>query len=146
VADLAHLPYSQGVPAGPIPTSAAAGDPHLASLPSSSGHMMQQAVVNLPAHMTPGHPSFDQHAYQLLIQQQHQQQQHPLPEQLEQMSEHPHDGGHAAMNANEQGSIKDELHQQQALQMQEPEHASHEGEHAMDGRELDAAGNLDQLD
>lgn len=92
VTELAHLAYSRGVPAGPIPTPAGAGDPNLATPPSSSGHIMQQAVLNLPTHLTPGHPSFDQHAYQLLLQQQHQQpqmssqQQHP--EQHQQQQQH----------------------------------------------------------
>ena len=73
VTELAHLAYSRGVPTGPIPTPAGAGDPSLAHPPLPSGHLMQQAVLNLPPHLTPGHPNFDQHAYQLLLQQQHQQ-------------------------------------------------------------------------
>ena len=101
VTELAHLAYSRGVPAGPIPTPAAAGDPALASPPSTSGHVMQQGVLDLPPHLTPGHPSFDQHAYQLLLQQQHQQAaQASLQQQHDQ-----HDQQHQHQDASVQSAL-----------------------------------------
>lgn len=125
VADLAHLAYSRGVPAGPLPTPAAAEDPNLADPPSSSGHIMQQSDINLPAHMTPGHPSFDQHAYQLLIQ---QQQQQPMTGQLQGLPQHQQELQHASMQTAASDSVKDELQNQQA--MQDPERQASEGQHA----------------
>lgn len=134
--ELAHLAYSRGVPAGPIPTPAAAGDPSLATPPSTSGHVMQQAVLSLPPHLTPGHPSFDQHAYQLLLQQQHHQAaqlQHLQQQQSEQHHQQHHDA-----------AVQSDLH----VEMEDATHTSHEGqdpgtEHASDGQHDLHGGDLD---
>lgn len=49
---------------------------------------MQQAMMSVPVHLIPGHPSFDQHAYQLLLQQQQQQHQEQQHQQHQQQHQH----------------------------------------------------------
>jgi len=143
VTELAHIAYSRGVPAGSIPIPAAAGDPNLPTPPSSSGHMLQEPLVNLPAHLTPGHPSFDQHAYHLL-QQQQQQQQH-MSVQLQHL---PDQQGHQheSLGEGDQIDMKDELHSQHTLQVEDVQQAASEGQHGADAREIHASGNLEHLD
>ena len=139
VTELAHLAYSRGVPAGPIPTPAAAGDPTLPTPPSSSGHVMQQAVVNLPPHLMPGHPSFDQHAYQLLLQQQHHQAaQMSLQQQQsgQHHQQHQHQHQHASVQSDLHGDMEDDVRTSHNGQDPESEHVS-EGQHDMHGDGLD---------
>ena len=133
VTELAHLAYSRGVPAGPIPTPAAAGDPALASPPSTSGHVMQQGVLDLPPHLTPGHPSFDQHAYQLLLQQQHQQ---AAQASLQQQHDQQHQHQDASVQSALQGEMEDDVRTSHDGQDPESEHVS-EGQHEMHGEDLD---------
>ena len=73
VADLAHLAYSRGLPGGPSGTAPPEG--HLPS-EAPPPPLMHQTLMNVPLHLIPGHPNFDQHAYHLLVQQQHHEQQH----------------------------------------------------------------------
>ncbi len=143
VTELAHIAYSRGVPSGPIPVPAAARDPNLPTPPSSSGHMLQEPLVNLPAHLTPGHPSFDQHAYHLLQQQQHQQQH--MSVQLQHL---PDQQGHQheSLGEGDQIDMKDELHSQHTLQVEDVQQAASEGQHGADAREIHASGNLEHLD
>ena len=126
VTELAHLAYSRGVPAGPMPTPAGAGDATLATPPSSSGHIMQQAMLNLPPHLTPGHPSFDQHAYQLLLQQQHQQPQ--MPPQQQHPEQHHQQHQDASVQSDLDGSINAACEGQDAEQTSEARHDAHAGE------------------
>lgn len=135
VTELAHLAYSRGVPAGPIPTPAVAGDPNLATPPSSSEHVMQQAMLNLPPHLTPGHPSFDQHAYQLLLQQQHQQAAQ-LSLQQQQSDQHHQQHQDSSVPSDLHGEIGDEVRGSHDGQGPESEHAS-EGQHDLCGEDLD---------
>lgn len=134
VTELAHLAYSRGVPAGPIPTPAAAGDPTLPAPPSSSGHVMQQGVLNLPPHLTPGHPSFDQHAYQLLLQQQHQQAAQLSLQQQQHDQQHQHQD--ASVQSDLQGEMEDDVRTSHDGQDPESEQVS-EGQHEMHGEDLD---------
>ena len=141
VTELAHIAYSRGVPAGSIPIPAAADDPTLPTPPSSSGHMLHEPLVNLAAHLTPGHPTFDQHAYHLL---QQQQQQH-MSVQLQQL---PDQQGHQheSLGEGDQNDMKDELHNQHTLQAEDDQQAVSEGQQGADAREMQASGNLEHLD
>ena len=145
VTELAHIAYSRGVPAGSIPIPAAAGDPNLPTPPSSSGHMLQEPLVNLPAHLTPGHPSFDQHAYHLLQQQQQQQQQQHMTVQLQQLPDQ-QNHQHESLGEGGQADMKDELHNQHTLQVEGVQQAAPEGQQVADAREMHASGNLENLD
>ena len=141
VTELAHIAYSRGVPAGSIPIPAAAGDPNLPTPPSSSGHMLQEPLVNLPAHLSPGHPSFDQHAYHLL---QQQQQQH-MAVQLQQLPDqqaHQHEN----LGEGDQADMKDELPNQHTLQGEDDQQAASEEQQCADAGEMHASGNLEHLD
>ena len=145
VTELAHIAYSRGVPAGSIPIPAAAGDPNLPTSPSSSGHMLQEPLVNLPAHLSPGHPNFDQHAYHLLQQQQQQQQQQRMAVQLQQLPDqqaHQHD----PLGEGDQVDMKDELPNRHTLQVENDQQAASEGQQGADAREMHASGNLEHLD
>lgn len=138
VTELAHLAYSRGVPAGPIPTPAAAGDPTLPTPPPSSGHVMQQGVLNFPPHLTPGHPRFDQHAYQLLLQQQQHQQAAQLSLHPQQSAQHlqQHEHQDASVQSDLHGKMEDDVRTSHDGQDPESEHVS-EGQHDMHGEDLD---------
>ncbi len=140
VTELAHIAYSRGVPAGSIPIPAAAGDPNLPTPPSSSGHMLQEPLVNLPAHLSPGHPSFDQHAYHLL---QQQQQQHMAVQLQHLPDQQAHQ--HESLGECEQADMKDESPNQHTLQVEDDQQAASEGQQGAEVREMHASGNLEHL-
>ncbi len=103
--------------------------------------MLQEPLVNLPAHLTPGHPSFDQHAYHLL---QQQQQQH-MTVQLQQLpDQQAHQ--HESLGEGDQADMKDELPNQHTLQVEDDQQAASEGQQGADAREMHASGNLEHLD
>lgn len=93
VADLAHLAYSRGLPGSFSANAPTAQSDHMGvGIPPPQ--LLQQAMMTVPVHLIPGHPSFDQHAYQMLVQQQQQelhdqeqeQQQHQQEQQQHQYS------------------------------------------------------------
>ena len=100
---------------------------------------MQQAVLSLPPHLTPGHPSFDQHAYQLLLQQQHHQaaQLQQIQQLQQQQPEQHHQQHHdAAVQAELHGEMEDAVHTPHEGQGPGTEHAS-DGQHDLRGEDLD---------
>lgn len=99
---------------------------------------MQQGVLNLPPHLTPGHPSFDQHAYQLLLQQQQHQQAAQLSLQQHQSSQHhqQHQLQDASVQSDLHGEMEDDVRPSHDGQDPESEHVS-EGQHDMHGGDLD---------
>ena len=72
--------------------------------------------MNVPLHLIPGHPSFDQQAYHLLLQQQHEQQHQQLQQQQHfQAQEHQHEDEVPDVN----GEVKSLPDAQHALSVQD---------------------------
>lgn len=119
VADLAHLAYSRGLPGGPAGSAPMAQPDGMGTGLQPQAALMQQAMMNVPVpvHMIPGHPSFDQHAYNLLMQQQqqHQEQQLQHQQQQEQYEAHQQHQHVEVQTADAHGDVKRISEAQHAL-------------------------------